>query len=139
MNIVPIPISHPNGGSGYKFIEDNKIFVFLTDNELGFVHPGGKTFEDYAEFAKEADLLIHDGEYTPEEYERFMDWGHSVYTDVLALAEKADVKKLGLFHLNQERNDHDMDVIIADCQKHITDSALSFECFAVASNMTFRL
>ncbi|MGD9175796.1 MAG: MBL fold metallo-hydrolase, partial [Desulfobacterales bacterium] len=33
VSVIPIPISHPNGGSGYKFIEDGKTFVFLTDNE----------------------------------------------------------------------------------------------------------
>ena len=139
MTVVPIPLSHPNGGSGYKFIEDGKSFVFLTDNELGFVHPGGREFNDYMEFAAEADLLIHDGEYTPKEYKIFYEWGHSVYTDVLTLAEEANVKKLGLFHLNQERHDDDMDNIVSICRKHIFDKGLGFDCFAVASDMTFTL
>jgi phosphoribosyl 1,2-cyclic phosphodiesterase len=139
VTIIPVPISHPNGGSGYKFIEDDNIFVFLTDNELGCVHPGGRSFKDYADFARGADILIHDGEYTPEEYNKFIDWGHSVYTDVLKLAEEAEVKKLGLFHLNQERNDNDMDKIIGICQKHVSDNGLGFGCFAVACDMTFRL
>ena len=139
VTVVPIPISHPNGGSGYKFIEDGKSFVFLTDNELGFVHPGGREFNDYVEFAAEADLLIHDSEYTPKEYKIFNEWGHSVYTDVLKLAEEANVKKLGLFHLNQERHDDEMDNIVSTCQKHITDKGLGFDCFAVAGDMTFNL
>ena len=41
VSIRPIAISHPNSGSGYKFVENGKSFVFLTDNELGFTHPGG--------------------------------------------------------------------------------------------------
>lgn len=137
MTVVPIPLSHPNSGSGYKFIEDDKSFVFLTDNELGYVHPGGRAFNDYAEFAAEADLLIHDGEYTPKEYKIFYEWGHSVYTDVLKLAEAAQVKKLGLFHLNQERQDDDMDNIVSKCRQLISDKSLAFDCFAVASDMTF--
>ena len=41
VSVVPVALSHPNGGSGYKFIEDGRCFVFLTDNELGYIHPGG--------------------------------------------------------------------------------------------------
>jgi hypothetical protein len=47
MSISPIPLSHPNQGVGYKFTEEGKSFVFLTDNELTFKHPGGVDFQDY--------------------------------------------------------------------------------------------
>ncbi len=66
VTVEPIRISHPNNGNGYKFTEEGKCFVFLTDNELDFVHPGGLTFKDYLEFSQRADLLIHDAEYTPK-------------------------------------------------------------------------
>ena len=38
LDIETIPLNHPGGGSGYKFTENGKSFVFLTDNELGFNH-----------------------------------------------------------------------------------------------------
>ena len=139
VTVVPIALSHPNGGSGYKFIEDGKSFVFLTDNELGYVHPGGLAFEDYLEFTGNADLLIHDAEYTPAEYKKFVDWGHSVYTDALELAMEAGVKKLGLFHLNQGRTDDQMDYIVTDCRKRIAERESSLECAAVGSDMEFSL
>lgn len=139
VTVSPIALSHPNGGSGYKFSEDGKSFVFLTDNELGFIHPGGRTYKDYLMFSTGADLLVHDGEYAPEEYATFVEWGHSVYTDALNLALDAGVKKLGLFHLNQERYDDEMDQIVNICQKHIAKKKRNFECFAVASDMTFKL
>jgi len=139
VKVVPIAISHPNGGSGYKFIEDGKSFVFLTDNELGFIHPGGLAYKDYVKFSLGADLLIHDAEYTPEEYKTFIDWGHSVYTDVLNLAFEAGVKKVGLFHLNQERTDREMDKIVKNCGKIIAEKDSSMECFAVGCDMTFEL
>lgn len=139
VTVVPTVLSHPNGGNGYKFIEDGKSFVFLTDNELGYMHPGGLTFEDYLEFSSGADLLIHDAEYTPEEYKTFIDWGHSVYTDTLDLACKALVKKLGLFHLNQERTDSQMDNIVQDCQDRIAAKDIDLECVGVTSDMTFEL
>jgi phosphoribosyl 1,2-cyclic phosphodiesterase len=137
--VTPIALSHPDGGSGYKFSEDGNSFVFLTDNELGFVHPGGKSYPDYVEFCAGTDLLIHDGEYTPHEYKTFIEWGHSVYTDVLRLAREAGVKKLGLFHLNQERADAEMDEIVKTCRQHIARRTPEIECLAVAMDMTFEL
>jgi phosphoribosyl 1,2-cyclic phosphodiesterase len=139
VTVIPITLSHPNGGSGYKFIEDDKIFVLLTDNELAFIHPGGLPFADYMDFCSGADLLIHDAEYTPDEYKRFIDWGHSVYTDTLELAQKAEVKKLGLFHLNQERTDAAMDKIVKDCRKRIAAKELNLKCVGVTSDMMFEL
>ncbi len=139
IRVVPIPLSHPNNGSGYKFIENGKTFVFLTDNELGYVHPGGRSFEDYVEFSANADLLLHDAEYTPGEYKTFIDWGHSVYTDALKLAFEADVKNLGLFHLNQERTDKDMDAIVKACRQTISDRGQKLKCVGVRSDMTFNL
>jgi phosphoribosyl 1,2-cyclic phosphodiesterase len=139
VKVTPIPISHPNSGSGYKFIEDGKTFVFLTDNELGYIHPGGLTYDDYREFSRGADLLIHDAEYAPAEYKVFRDWGHSVYTDVLKLAAEAGVEKLGLFHLNQDRTDRAMDGIVKTCRQILAKRGNRIKCFAVRSGMTFDL
>jgi phosphoribosyl 1,2-cyclic phosphodiesterase len=139
VKVVPIALSHPNGGSGYKFIEDNKTFVFLTDNELGHIHPGGVPFEDYLNFCSKADLLIHDAEFTPDEYHTHIDWGHSAYTDALDLAQQARVKKLGLFHINRERTDKEMDKIVKDCRNRIAAKGSNLACVGVAGNMEFKL
>lgn len=137
VTVIPIPISHPDGGSGYQFIENGKKFVFLTDNELGYVHPGGMPFEAYREFCEGADLLIHDAEYTPEEYRKTVEWGHSMVSDVIRLAVQAGVKCLGLFHLNQDRTDLQMDDIVADCKGQLKELGSSITCFAVAKDMVF--
>ncbi len=68
MEVTPIAISHPNTGNGYKFSQDGRVFVFLTDNELTFQHPGGLDYTDYVHFSSGADLLIHDAQYTDEHY-----------------------------------------------------------------------
>lgn len=139
VTITPIPISHPNGGSGYKFVEDGKSFVFLTDNELGFIHPGGLHYKDYVDFTSGADLLIHDAEYTPDEYENTKGWGHSVYTEALDLAIEAGVEKFGMFHLNQERTDSDVDEIVDTCRQIISAKGNNLDCFAVSGSITFNL
>jgi phosphoribosyl 1,2-cyclic phosphodiesterase len=139
LTIEPIPISHPNNGYGYKFMENGKTFIFLTDNELGYTHPRGLSPEAYAEFSACADLLIHDAEFTPEEYEKTVGWGHSVYTDVLRLAEKADVKQLGLFHLNQDRTDEEMDRLVEKACPQIRGSIHPHSFLAVGRGMRFVL
>jgi phosphoribosyl 1,2-cyclic phosphodiesterase len=139
VTVIPIQISHPNSGKGYKFIEDGKTFVFLTDNELGFVHPGGFPASVYLEFCQGADLLIHDAEYTPREYQLLIEWGHSSYVDVLEMAFKAGVKRLGLFHINQERSDDEVDEMVDASRKIIADRGQRLECFAVGADMTFEL
>ncbi|MDP2645337.1 MAG: MBL fold metallo-hydrolase [Desulfobacterales bacterium] len=138
VRIVPVPLCHPNGGSGYKFVEDGKTFVFLTDNELGHIHPGGLSRDKYTEFAAGADLLIHDAEYTPEEYEQTVGWGHSQYSDVMDLALTAGVKKIGMFHINSERTDAAMDKIVEICRR-LTGENPDMACFAVGRDMQFAL
>jgi len=139
IKIESIPTSHPGGGFGYKFIEDDASFVFLTDNELGFLHPDGKTFDEYMDFCKGVDLLMHDAEYTPEEYKKNIQWGHSTYTDVLDLGIKAGVKKLGLFHQHQNRTDEQIDNLVDLCHEKLRSSGHILDCFAVASDMEFKL
>ena len=139
ITVTPIPITHPNGGSGYKFEEDGKTFVFLTDNELDYPHNNAKTFEDYLEFSRGADLFVHDAEFTPKEYESTRGWGHSVYPRVLELAIKAGVGELGLFHLNQDRFDKDMDRIVKDCQDILARQDADIRCSAVACDQVFEL
>lgn len=129
--LKPIELSHPNHGLGYKFTEAGRTFVFLTDNELGFKHPDGMDFADYAKFSEGADLLVHDADYTENEYPRRKTWGHSTYRQAIDLAINAGVKSLGLFHHNQERTDPEMEKILADCRKIIKKAGSKLDCFAV--------
>jgi phosphoribosyl 1,2-cyclic phosphodiesterase len=139
MIITPIALSHPNQGNGYKFEEDGKCFVFLTDNELGFRHEGGLEYQDYLQFSRGADLLFHDAEFDEDEYRKTRGWGHSVYKDALKLALAASVKKLGLFHHNQERFDAGIEAMVDECHKEIARHKAVLECFAVRQGMQLEL
>ncbi len=126
-----IALSHPNGGIGLKFSSKGKRFVFLTDNELGYKHQGGKDFSDYVMFCKEADLLIHDAEYTPQEYAEKIKWGHSTLDQVVSLAIEAGVKRLGLFHHNQNRTDGEIKKMESYVKDKIKEKGHKMECFMV--------
>ncbi len=139
VRIETIPSSHPDGGLGYKFTEDKKTFVFLSDNELGFDHPESQGFDAYLNFSQNADILFHDAAYTKNEYKKKISWGHSLVSDALDLALKAKVKKLGLFHLSQNRTDDHMDKIVNECQDYLKTKNSTLNCFAVSCNMEFHL
>jgi len=134
VKVTSIPLSHPNMGLGYRFEEDGKSFVFLTDNELTYRHPGGLDYGRYAAFSKGTDFLIHDSEYNEKEYTYTKSWGHSVYTDALKLALEAGVKRFGLYHHNQDRSDEGLDEIVAHCRGIIAGEKSDLECFAVTQD-----
>ena len=137
MHVTSIALSHPNQGVGYKFEEDGKTFVFLTDNELSYQHPGGMTFADYRDFCRGADLLIHDSEFMPEDYKRT--WGHSTFNEAVQLALASNVKKLGLYHHNQERTDDKVDAILAASEALIRQAQAPLVCLALSQGLEFKL
>jgi phosphoribosyl 1,2-cyclic phosphodiesterase len=133
LKFTPIRLNHPNGGCGYRIEEKGKVFIFLTDNELQRDNPDTGLYEYFEGLCEKADLLIHDAEYTEEEYPQHESWGHSKYTDVIKLALAAEVKRVGLFHLNALRTDDQMDAIVADAKKIIRESGAATECFGIGT------
>ncbi len=115
--IDSVPLHHPQGGMGFRFCEDGKKLVFITDNELRGVPWEGRSLKDYIAFCKDADILIHDAQYTPEEIESRRGWGHSDYASAFELANKADVKRLILFHHDPPRTDAGLVEIKMKCRK----------------------
>ena len=62
---------------------------------------------------KNADLLIYDTQFTPDEYKVRPHWGHSRPDDAIEIAREANVKQLCLFHHAPLRSDDDNDKILA--------------------------
>lgn len=139
ISVTPILLSHPNQGIGYRFTENGRSFVFLTDNELTYRHRGGRSYDDYVAFCQGADLLIHDAEFTPEEYKRTRTWGHSIYLDALRLALDARVRAFGLYHHNQGRRDVAVDAMVRHCREIIRRKKMRVRCFALTQNTRIRL
>ncbi|PIE60941.1 MAG: MBL fold metallo-hydrolase [Desulfobacterales bacterium] len=132
IHIDTIPTSHSKDSLGYKFTENERSFVFITDNELGFAHAQSRHIEDYIAFCDSASLLFHDAEYTDEEYNGKQGWGHSSLSQVLDLAVSAGVGQLGLIHINQNRTDDEMDQMVKQGQQFFEAKQLSTACFGVS-------
>lgn len=139
VEVQRIPLSHPNMGLGYKFIEAGKTFVFLTDNELHHPHPGGRPYQEYVAFCAGADLLLHDAEYTDREYAHTRGWGHSTMRHALQLALDARVRQFGMIHHNQDRADDDLQLCEASLRQTVAELAAPLQLFAVTQDMEILL
>jgi phosphoribosyl 1,2-cyclic phosphodiesterase len=92
--------NHPAGAYSYRIEEGSKVLVYCTD-----IEHGEQIDMNIVSLAKNADLLIHDAQYSPEELKEKKGWGHSSWDQAIEVAEKAEVKKLALFHHDPEHED----------------------------------
>jgi len=126
-----IPLSHPNGGQGLRLVNNGRTFVFLTDNELGYQHPGGLSRDEYVDVCRGVDVLLHDAQYTNEDIKRTRRWGHTTFNEATDLAIDAGVKALGLFHHDPDRSDDDLEKEVENCRARIRAAKSNVECFGV--------
>lgn len=139
IQIDSIKLNHPNGGFGYKFTENGKVFVFLTDNELDYHHKSGPSVEDFITFCKDADILFHDSQYTNTEYKKTIGWGHSTYQSTVNMAIKANVKSLGFCHHDPDRTDSDLDKIVSKFNEALKKKGSNLNCFGVKEGSKYIL
>ena len=132
-------LQHPQGGLGFKFTEATGTFVFLTDNELMEDAWVGTSFKDFVTFSKDADLLIHDCQYLPEEMEQRRGWGHSDLASVAKLAMEANVKRLILFHHDPWRTDEGVSRMVDRCQEILVESGASIQVEAAREGAKIRV
>ncbi len=122
IHVVASKHSHPGDAYGYRLEEDGKILVYCTDVE----HVGGIDPAVVA-LSKDADLLIHDAQFTPDELKEKKGWGHSSWEQAVAVAKKAGVKRLALFHHDPEHTDSFLLGLEEECQKHFPQAFLAKE------------
>ena len=56
--------------------------------------------------------MLHDGQYTEEEYTTRVGWGHSSIADTVAFARLADVGSLVLFHHDPMHSDAELETML---------------------------
>jgi CheY-like chemotaxis protein len=111
-------LNHPATTLGYRVEADGVSMAYLCDHEPfweplwrsdaepgtmdAILHGGDRR---HALFMQNADVVIHDAQYTPEEYPAKRNWGHSTYAYVTKIAAAAGVKRLFLTHHDPTHND----------------------------------
>ncbi|HEV8325318.1 MAG TPA: MBL fold metallo-hydrolase, partial [Myxococcota bacterium] len=89
VTVVPEPLSHPNGSFGYRVEHEGRVAVYATDNELS-----GQNSDAFRRLIQGADVLIHDAQYTEDEYwgrnglQAKKGWGHSTWTESARAAQE---------------------------------------------------
>ena len=86
--------------------------AYIPDHEPGLGAPLETLEPEWIsgfDLARDADLLIHDCQYTDEEYPEHVGWGHSRLTDTLTFARRVEAKRLMLFHHDPLHSDDFLD------------------------------
>ncbi len=88
---------------------------------------------------KDADLLIYDTQFTPDEYKSRPHWGHSRPDDAIEIAREAHVKQLCLFHHAPMRSDDDNDAILAQYRQVVANANDKFSLLSAYEGLEISL
>lgn len=123
--------NHPVTTAIYKIITDRHVIVYAPDNELVPVNlqsDDGAFRRQLTDFCRDADILIHDGNYTREMYPERQNWGHSSWEDATEMAGEAGVKNLFLTHHDPSASDG----ILKERERQIAVYANQFKTLQLA-------
>ena len=152
-------LHHPGLTFGYRIEVNGKVILFCPDNEIFFVNQRIDAMRDefdedehalleamkeeqrgrVTEFMRDADLLIHDAQYTPEDYQRKRGWGHSCYIDTVNSAIDANVKQLFLFSYDPNYDDAQVDELHARTRDVIAERQAKTVCHKTCEGMIIEL
>lgn len=127
VTVRSIELRHPDRSFGFRIEYDGRSLVYATDTE-NLPEPD----EKLVELALHTDILIHDAQYTSEEYYGLdgtsrANWGHSTPEAAAAAAVAANVKKLILFHHDPYHDDEQIDQMLKTASAIFPDTVAAFE------------
>jgi phosphoribosyl 1,2-cyclic phosphodiesterase len=105
-------VIHPGPTIGFRIQNQDKVFTYIPDHEPAIGRSGllkSVMWISGSELALGANLLLHDAQYTSEEYKDKIGWGHSAMEDALQFASLMSVNRLLLAHHDPLRSDVQLD------------------------------
>jgi len=139
IHIRHITINHPGGGSAFRIEDGGTSCAYITDNEL---EPPGKvttSYDQWVEFCRGVDVLIHDAQYLESDMPHKHGWGHSLVSQVRQLAVDAEVGCLAMFHHDPDRTDTEIDFIQQDNENFFRGRKAPSLSVCAAEGMQIRL
>jgi phosphoribosyl 1,2-cyclic phosphodiesterase len=112
-------VCHPGPTVGYRISEDGASLAYLPDHEpaLGTGRlPAERDWLSGAALAAEADLLIHDAQYSDAEYAEHVGWGHSSIRQAIEFGRATGVRHLVTFHHDPAHDDDALDRIVEEAR-----------------------
>lgn len=110
--VTSAPVVHMDPTVGFRVESGGKTVTYLPDHEPALGNEGFSTGAEWTsgyDLAAESDLLIHDAQYTPEEYIMYMGFGHSSMEQAFQFATLANTKHLIPFHHDPTHGDDQLD------------------------------
>ncbi len=117
VKISSILTNHPLDTHAFKFEENGKTFVFMSDNELDHQDIATVPYEKHLNFVNNADILFHDAQYEKPEIDKHKGWGHSSWEQTVSFAKEAKIKMLYLTHYDPSKKDKQIDKILKIANK----------------------
>lgn len=108
-------VCHPGTTLGYRLQEGNATLAYVSDNEMDLA--GADVLAGMVELVRGADVLIHDCQYSEQEYDDRRGWGHSTPRQAVALATAAGVRRLVLFHHDPSHTDEQVEALAAEAER----------------------
>jgi ribonuclease BN (tRNA processing enzyme) len=114
-DVTALLICHSGATVGYR-ISNSHTLAYLPDHEPAL---GVRDFPELPRWtsgydvAAGADLVIHDAQYTADEYAARMGWGHSTIEQTVAFAALAEARQLVPFHHDPSHDDTTLDALFA--------------------------
>jgi phosphoribosyl 1,2-cyclic phosphodiesterase len=114
------PVSHRGPTVGYRIEENSQAIAYIPDHEpalgvdLRSVEPEWISGHGVAHGV---DALLHDAQYTEDEYPQRIGWGHSSTTHVVTFAEVCDVRQLVMFHHDPMHSDDQLEAILEHARR----------------------
>lgn len=112
-------VIHPGPTIGYRVTDGQSTMAYMPDHELALStegHPPSPDWTSGYDLAVGADLVLHDAQYTADEYEQRVGWGHSRIGDAVGLATMAGARRLVTFHHDPAHDDAELDAMLADAR-----------------------
>jgi phosphoribosyl 1,2-cyclic phosphodiesterase len=117
-------VVHPGPTVGYRIEADGRLVAYLPDHEPGLAGlSSGAPWTSGFDLIRGVDLLLHDGQYTDEEYRLRVGWGHSTIAHAVQVADLAGAKELVLIHHDPDHSDDLIDDLVetaAQLRRHGT-------------------
>ncbi|HEV2819038.1 MAG TPA: MBL fold metallo-hydrolase, partial [Solirubrobacteraceae bacterium] len=107
-------VNHRGPTLGYRIADGDNTLCYLPDHEPALGQPldgGPDEWISGLGLVRDADLLIHDAQYTEAEYKVTRGWGHSMAGDAVDFAARARAERLALFHHDPDHDDGALDLM----------------------------
>jgi diguanylate cyclase (GGDEF)-like protein len=134
-------LNHTAPTIAYRISSGGATIAYVTDHEPfwnspgpAFQHPGDQR---HIEFLKGADLVIHDAQYTSEEYRTKLGWGHSPADYATDICAAAGVPRLSLFHHDPTHDDDAIKRLEETQRSRVAVMGWPLDVFAAAEGMEF--